>query len=168
MGVVWAAEREGFHEVGQSLRTGPEALKVISGALWASHQMPDSPGLHRKLQALRHLREEKGEPQTLVCTRLSKVSLRLHPSYPSGLVTAATQRRLIPGLTHKMLMHSCAHQSEAVRPISHLLIRGLQEPPLPTPASLCLTIHFYPGKSPGTHLPAPSPSWQVSFFHRKA
>lgn len=43
-GVVWAGEREGFHEVGQSLRTRREAVKFISGALWASRQMPDARG----------------------------------------------------------------------------------------------------------------------------
>lgn len=84
----------------------PEALKEISGALVSGRRMS---GLRRKLQALRHLREEKGEPRSIrVCTR---VSLPPHPPWPSGLVTAATQRRFIPGFTWKMLMCCRAHQS---------------------------------------------------------
>lgn len=47
-------------------------------------------------------------------------------------------------------------------PIIHLLIRGLRAPPLPAPASLCLTTRFYPGKSPGANLPSPSTSRRPS------
>lgn len=110
----------------------------------------------------------EGEPpNTRVCTRLSKVPLLPHPSWPSGPVTAATQRRFIPGLTWEMLMFCCAHQSGSAMPIIHLLIRGLREPPLPAPASLCLTLRCYPGKLPGANLPSPSTSRRVPLIHTK-
>lgn len=126
------------------------------------------PGTTQKDTGSEAAQGREGEPpNTRVCTRLSKVPLPPHPSWPSGPVTAATQRRFIPGLTWEMLMFCCAHQSGAAMPIIHLLIRGLGEPPLPAPASPCLTLCCYPGKHPGANLPSPSSSRRVPLIHTK-
>lgn len=87
--------------------------------------------------------EEEGEPRAL------RVHQESPPRWPRGLVTAATQRSFIRGLTWEMLTHCYAHQSGDAMPITHLPIRSFRSRLGPAPASLCLRICSYRGDCPG-------------------
>ena len=87
--------------------------------------------------------EEEGEPRAL------RVHWESLPCWPRGLVTAATQRSFICGLTREMLTHCYAHQS-GDRDANYLFTnRSFRSLPGHAPDSVCRRICSYQGKCPG-------------------
>ena len=87
--------------------------------------------------------EEEGEPRAL------RVHWESLPCWPRGLVTAATQRSFIRGLTREMLTHCYAHQS-GDRDANYLFTnRSFRSLSGRAPDSVCRRICSYQGKCPG-------------------